>query len=59
MATYKIPPAMSGNGKGWGGVAPAKAKKAMVKEFKKDSGGVKGMSSKTAKIDKAARKKGF
>lgn len=62
MATFK--PYYGGyggkmsNGVGWGGVAP-KAKRSMVKEFKKDTGGVKGMSNKKAKIDKAARKTGF
>ncbi len=49
---------MAGNGKGWGGVAP-KMTKGMVKKFKEDTGKIKGMNNKEAKIDKAARKKGF
>lgn len=32
---------------------------AMMKEMKKDSGKVKGMSNRQKKIDKAARKNGF
>ena len=36
-----------------------KEMKKMVKEFKRDTGKVKGMTRKMAKVDKAAQKHGF